>query len=135
MIPTYALTKEAVSSTAELANKTTKIANIYKWDGTVAGIEKQVTLQTKKSADDYSTKDGGVRNLVSITSPKTIIYDQGNEEDVVEFQIYKNQVSRLRMYVWLEGQDVDTINQASHGGGVHLDLGLVKGAIPGQEAS
>ena len=132
-IPTYALTKESVSTTTELAAKTTKIANIYKWDGSIVGIEKQVTLQTKKSSDDYSTKDGGVRNLVSITSPKTIIYDQGNEDGVVEFQIYKNQVSRLRLYVWLEGQDVDCINHASHGSGIHLDLGLMKSAVVGSD--
>ena len=47
----------------------------------------------------------------------------------------QNSIIKLRMYLWLEGQDPDTINQASHGGGVHLDLGLVKGATPGQEAS
>ena len=35
------------------------------------------------------------------------------------------------MYVWLEGQDIDCTNYASHGSGIHLDLGLVKGAQVG----
>ena len=30
------------------------------------------------------------------------------------------------MYVWLEGQDVDCTNLASHGGGIEVNLGLVK---------
>ena len=30
------------------------------------------------------------------------------------------------MYVWLEGQDVDCINYASHGGGIEIDVGLIK---------
>ena len=34
----------------------------------------------------------------------------------------------MRIYVWLEGQDVDCINYASHGGGITLNLGLVKGS-------
>ena len=48
------------------------------------------------------------------------------------FQMLKNTVVKCRLYVWLEGQDPDCINFASHGSGVHLDLGLVKGAVAGQ---
>ena len=43
----------------------------------------------------------------------------------------KNSIVRLRMYVWLEGQDPDCVNYASHGAGIHLDVGLVKGAAIG----
>ena len=32
----------------------------------------------------------------------------------------------MRMYVWLEGQDVDCINYASLGGGLTIDVGLSK---------
>ena len=35
--------------------------------------------------------------------------------------------------MWLEGQDVDCINYASHGGGIHLDLGLIKGKTAGEQ--
>ena len=30
------------------------------------------------------------------------------------------------MYIWLEGQDVDCINYASHGGGITVNVGLLK---------
>ena len=32
----------------------------------------------------------------------------------------------MRVYLWIEGQDVDCINWASFGGGVELVLGLTK---------
>ena len=32
----------------------------------------------------------------------------------------------MRMYIWLEGQDVDCINYASLGGNVKIDVGLSK---------
>ena len=35
------------------------------------------------------------------------------------------------MYIWLEGQDVDCINYASHGGGIEVDVGLIKDAAVG----
>ena len=38
-----------------------------------------------------------------------------------------NSVTKVRIYVYLEGQDVDCINYASHGGGIELDFGLCKG--------
>lgn len=34
---------------------------------------------------------------------------------------------KIRMYVWLEGQDPDCVNFASHGGGIKVNLGLCKG--------
>ncbi|MBQ2835835.1 MAG: hypothetical protein IJE68_03275 [Clostridia bacterium] len=137
MTPTYALLKAAVGTT---------IDNIYDWSGTNSSkLKKQIALQTKYSATagNYTTVDGGVRNLISSkTSTGADVYEYGTatavtstgveaETGAQEFQIYKNQISRVRMYVWLEGQDIDCTNYASHGAGIHLDLGLVKGAIVG----
>jgi len=140
ILPTYALTSSSVSTT---------IDDVYDWDGSVTTVAKQIALQTKKSAADYTTVDGGVRNLISSkTSTGEDIYEYGYgskttasdiatgtgitaETGAAEFQIYKNQISRIRMYVWLEGQDVDCTNYASHGAGIDLDLGLVKGAKVG----
>jgi len=148
-LPTYALISAATTVNETLASEsvdkvtraTGKIADIYNWndaasDPTVsAGLKRQIALQTEKSESDYTTIDGGVRNLVSITSPGAKVYEYGNESDVVKFDIKKNQVAKVRLYIWLEGQDVDTINQASHGGGVYLDLGLVKGQEVGPQGS
>ena len=117
-MPTYALKNSAIGTT---------IQNIYKWDGTETAVAKQFTLQTtnKKTtgeggvvSTDYHIEKG-VENLLSTKDGKT------------EFQIPANKIVRLRVYVWLEGQDVDCINYASYGGGVIVNLGLVKGSTPG----
>ena len=145
MTPTYGLLNAAVTAGS--------IADIYNWNGTANSttLKKQVALQTKYSAtaNNFTTVDGGVRNLISSTrSSGEDVYEFGYEEKTTaddiapgsgitaetgakEFQIYKNQISRVRMYVWLEGQDIDCTNYASHGSGIHLDLGLVKGALVG----
>lgn len=113
-LPTYALVDDAVGKT---------INNIYKWDGSETLVQKQKTLQTTKTRDDdfeseddddYSIKEG-VQNLV-------------NTSDGKDFTIEANKICRIRVYVWLEGQDVDCINYASYGGGIKVNIGLVKGS-------
>lgn len=116
-IPTYALT--------DLAVNVEKIDDLYNWSGTNSTtLQKQTVLQTTKSQNSYLINEG-VQNLIST-------------KDGTKFTIPANSVCRMRIYIWLEGQDVDCINYASHGGGVELDLGLVKGALVGshgEEAS
>ena len=109
-MPTYALKESSEGAT---------INDIYKWDGTESLVAKQNTLQTnKKSEDDYTIKEG-VQDLVSTSDGTT------------KFGIAPNKICRLRVYLWLEGQDVDCINYASHGGGVKVNIGLVKGSTIG----
>lgn len=127
-MPTYALTDSAID---------TSIKDIYWWDvdktykvdgdnnthSNSGLMEKQMVLQTtRKSADDYTIKEG-VQNLFSTMN--------STESTRSPFTIAPNSIVRLRVYVWLEGQDIDCINYASHGGGVTLNLGLVKGATVG----
>ena len=107
---TYALKSSSIGQT---------IADIYKWDGTESYLAKQNVLQTTKtSTEDYSIAEG-VQNLVSTTDGSTT------------FGIAPNAICRIRIYLWLEGQDVDCINYASHGGGVKVNIGLVKGSEVG----
>ena len=113
---TYALTDNS---------KGQSIADIYTWDGTETLVQKQNVLQTTKTSAgdddtpaDYSIAEG-VQNLVSTSDGTT------------EFGIAPNKICRIRIYVWLEGQDVDCINYASHGGGVRVNIGLVKGSVIG----
>lgn len=109
-MPTYALKDSAVDGS---------IADIYKWDGSEGSLQKQNTLQTTKKTDsDYHIKEG-VQNLVSTS------------DGTSTFGITPNAICRLRIYLWLEGQDVDCINYASHGGGVKVNIGLVKGSTIG----
>ena len=106
-MPTYALTASSIGQS---------IANIYQWDGSERLLQKQNTLQTTKtSTEDYSISEG-VQNLVSTSDGKT------------NFNIAANAICRIRIYVWLEGQDVDCINYASYGGGITVNIGLVKGS-------
>ncbi len=113
-MPTFALRDAAIDN---------EIADIYDWSGTNnATLQKQIVLQTTKTSEsDYSIAEG-VQNLISTS-------DTGDGS--VTFGIAPNRISRIRVYVWLEGQDVDTINYASHGGGVKLNIGLVKGSEEG----
>lgn len=109
-MPTYALKTSAVGQ---------KINDIYMWNGTEANLARQYTLQTTKtSTTDYTIKEG-VQNLVKATDGTTA------------FGIAPNKITRIRVYLWLEGQDVDCINYASHGGGVKVNIGLVKGSVVG----
>lgn len=105
-VPTYSLTSTAARST---------IKNIYDWKATpttpgdAGKLKMQYTVQTTtdglaKAYNLKSTKDG-----------------------TTNFEIPANKVIKLRVYVWLEGQDVDCTNYASHGGGIDLDIGLIKG--------
>jgi len=115
-MPTYALSEASIGKT---------IDDIYDWSGTNSTtLDKQTTLQTTKTdASDYTIKEG-VKNLKSTT----YLDDEGNPRD---FKIAPNSICRLKIYVWLEGQDVDCINYASHGGGITLNIGLVKSSKEG----
>jgi len=118
-LPTYALTAASVDAEYTVDSDTIEgIANIYDWDITdtadsngvddVTGLAYQHTLQT--------TTDG-VTEVEQLYSAK---------DGTTTFSIAPGQYHKLRMYVWLEGQDVDCINYASLGGGIVLDVGLSK---------
>lgn len=126
-VPTYAL-KDTVLDVED-----TVIKNLYNWDSAdktddedsifSGHLAKQMTLQTSKSSEEDYTVGEGVQFLFSTSSK------EGEEDsEANRFTLPPNKIVRLRIYVWLEGQDVDCINYASFGGGIHLNLGLVKGA-------
>ena len=103
----------------------TTINDIYKWDGGESSIAKQNVLQTKVTSkasteSDYALEDG-VQDLVSASDGTT------------KFGISPSKICRIRIYVWLEGQDVDCVNWASHGGGIKVNIGLVKGSVVGSK--
>ena len=115
-MPTFALNKSSIDK---------DIDDIYIWNGTEGALSEQMVIQTTaKSANDYTVAEG-VKNLISTASTS---YDSSGLKN---FTIPANTICRLRVYVWLEGQDVDCINYASHGGGVTVNIGLVKGEDEG----
>lgn len=130
-MPTYGLKNESIGKT---------INDVYLWDGNEALIAKQNVLQTKVLTEEGKGKgwvlEDGVQNLIT-TSDKKDTNDLDEDLDKNEpamFTLPPNKISRLRVYVWLEGQDVDCINWASHGGGVKVNIGLVKGSGEGWHA-
>ena len=117
-LPTYALTTESVGK---------QITDVYNWDTGVAtnGLKFQNTLKTAnagfKTSDIGATSgtdpnEEGAHNLLSV------------KDGTTKFSIPKGKYVRMRMYVWIEGQDVDCINYASLGGKTTLDIGLTKPA-------
>ena len=109
-VPTYALKASSVGKTFE---------DIYNWDGTtIADIGKQITLQT-------DTNDVEAHDLLSVNTEESAV-EPTPSGTATEFKIPKNQVCRLRMYIWLEGQDVDCTSLASHGGKILFNIRLTK---------
>lgn len=112
-VPTYGLTASSV-----VANKNS-IANIYDWKATPTNttdkgkIAMQYTVQTNTLADESATNP--VMDLKS------------SKDGTTNFAIPANKIVKLRVYVWLEGQDVDCTSYASHGGGIDVNIGLIKG--------
>ena len=105
-LPTYALSADSVGKT---------IAKVYDWTQTDVGLVKQKTTQTTAyaSADDFRAAPIDLKS-VSDASGNT------------KLQIVANQYQKVRVYVWIEGQDPDCINYASLGQSLRLDLGLSK---------
>ena len=87
------------------------------------GVTKQVTCRTQKTSEtNYKINTtSAVVGADRVGKPINLTNTRGQE-----FQITSNSVSKLRVYLWLEGQDVDCINVASQGGGIELDLGLTR---------
>lgn len=105
ILPTYALT--AASKAAG------SIAKVYDWTQTDKGLEKQKTTQTTAYASADDARSGPI-DLKSVSNGST------------SMTIVSNQYQKLRVYVWIEGQDPDCINYASLGQGLTLNLGLSK---------
>ena len=94
------------------------ISDIYKLDSQYSLLQNTVkTNYTKKITE----ADEGIQDLKLATN--------GSDP----FTIAPNKISKVRVYVWLEGGDVDCTNYASHGGGIDVTIGLIKDATTGPE--
>lgn len=92
----------------------TEIANVYATSGDK--VAEQKVVQTSITVPETG-------NPTSYTTAETVaLTDTAGET----FALETNKVSRIRVYVWLEGQDQDCINYASHGGGIVVNFGLEK---------
>lgn len=123
-IATYALTKKALSTSADT---TKEIADIYNWDtaATTAGLARQFTLQTPNTGVSHTT-GAGVDKNINYDDQQGAVKLVSAKDGKADFSIEPGKYVRMRMYIWLEGQDVDCINYASLGGNVKIDVGLSK---------
>lgn len=103
---TYALNK-----TSAEGDKT--LDNVYYWATANTKVSPTITLQTPSTGVASVTKFKGAA-------------------DGQDVKIPANKYVKARLYIWLEGQDVDCINQASYGGQVTIDFGFSK---PGTQNS
>lgn len=110
-IPTFAVARKADGNYGSGTDHV--ISNVYQWEGN-ADLAEQKTVKTAKDKNSVSAKE--TVNLTTVA------------ETPANFTIKANAVSRVRVYVWLEGQDVDAQNVASFGGKLHVDMGLEKSA-------
>lgn len=92
----------------------TSIPNTYNWvTADDNPVKQQNTVQTPAdSSNMYITK--------------LTLADEARKTN--EFAIAKNAINKIRIYVWMEGQDADTINYASYGHGINLNLGFMRDA-------
>lgn len=114
-----------VDFTSAFFTKTVKkginsLENVYDWSNTNLSEPKTVqTTATSASGTINPYINEGVTDLTTIdTTP-------------VDFTIAANSITKVRVYIYMEGQDPDCDNFASHGGGIEVNLGLTKGETEG----
>lgn len=108
----------------ESAVSATDPIKVYDWSETNTYLSTPNTVQTGTADTDLTATDfapyiDGVKNLTDITTAKNA------------FTFPVNAITKYRVYVWIEGQDPDCHNNASLGGGIEVNIGLVKGLAEG----
>ena len=96
---------------------------------TTYAIKDSVTADIE---DVYNTLD--TTNLSAPITMKPVYDETGTKateeltaiDGTTKLGLKPNTISKVRVYIWLEGQDVDCINWASLGGNVLIDVGLSK---------
>ena len=102
--------------TKTLKSGTATLTNVFDWDDTSLGQPK--TVQTTAYDEEVGFTKEGVVNLKDI-------------DGTTDFTLGANSITRLRVYVYLEGQDPDCDNAASRGGGIEVNIGLTKSETVG----
>lgn len=92
-----------------------------------ANLQEQVVNQTTGNCNENVLLNG-----VKVTGNDTGVLDLKDTAGG-NFKLLANTVSKVRVYIWLEGQDPDCINWASHSGGIRMNIGLCKGSEVGQK--
>lgn len=102
--------------TRTLTKDITELANVFDWSNTALGEPN--TIQTTAYDEELGFIKEGVQNLKDV-------------DGETDFTLAANSITRLRVYIYLEGQDPDCDNSASRGGGIEVNIGLTKGEAEG----
>ena len=121
---TYAVNSTAIVSATDSSKNV--LTDVYNHTVDATKVTLQKTLKTKLTFDatTSTTPKDYTMATTSYTDRQLIVAD--SETDDTNFAIPANATVRVRVYVWLEGQDIDCIANASHGKGVNLVIGLEK---------
>ena len=115
-IPTYALD-----------NTATTINDVYDWKTASTGLEKQIVKQTTITVPGSGMPGSyAMADETEVTGQELVKLVQATGDGTTQFSLPGNKITKARIYVWLEGQDVDCINYASHGGGIEVIMGIEK---------
>ena len=103
------LTASSQAFTTSALKYTTSTADIENIYTSATAIQEVNTMKP-----EYNT-DGSVKDAVEIT-----------DVNAAKVQLVPNTISKVRVYVWLEGQDPDCIDLASTGDKLNIDIKLTK---------
>lgn len=132
-INTYGVTGSAAGN---------NLVNVYKWAERDSATANYVGLQNTVKTTPFERLEGEQGSQVTVYDYSelkegiTALYDTSvdvtdTETAKVPFWISTNATSRIRVFLWMEGQDVDTRNIASMGHGVQVNIDLTTGEVVG----
>ena len=107
------------------------LTSVFNWE--VSGIKRIPTLQTTTTIGEDLLNGFTVEGVQNLISAKTTTKEKPDDPDgeYKPFTLAANAVTKLRVYVYLEGQDPDCDTTASQGGGIEVNIGLTKGEAQG----
>lgn len=97
----------------------TSVEDVYAWDNTSLKTPKTVQTSAYYAANTMPYIAGGTVNLTTI------------DETPQDFTLAKDSVTKVRVYIWMEGQDPDNTVLSSKGGGIEVQIGLTKSLTAG----
>lgn len=127
---TYALNSTSAVAGSDVQNPTNVLTDVYNHTVDTTKVTLQKTLKTKLKFTSNDAVKPENYNIVTTGYQDRQLIVADSETDNTNFAIPANATVRVRVYVWLEGQDVDCIANASHGKGVNLVIGLEKQPTP-----
>jgi len=150
-VKTYAVTAAGATAAAKVESGTPNpgISQIYTWGaartallGTPADTYLAIQNTVKTTPYTYTTGEGNEattvvdynelnEGVVDLYDTSVDVTSEDYDDDKVALYIPTNAISRLRVYLWMEGQDVDCRNIASMGHGVQVNIDLTTGETAG----